>query len=1157
MASYGYALRMEDQPLVLVSGALQEMTQPWGGAEAWWIEVSRRITLPAATQCPICNMAQLLGECTVALPLKGRADSGLAYFEIAFNGHSHGLSGAEGADLLIVRDASLMQQELNALRESVRTFESLCETISEVYFNVDRDGRIRFISPGCHRLLGYRPREMLGRRLVEFCVDPIYWDELQEILRVSSRVEDFDVLLYCRQGHQLPISLNGRLLLDQAGKPRGIEGSMRDVTEREQMDAMMAERTRKMQESLAELGHQKVALDQHATLLITDADGHITYANRKMVETSQFTQEELHGANPRVFNGAYHPKSFFKELWRTLTSGHIWRGEICNRRKDGLPFWLEMTIVPFMTPAGRPFQYVSIGTDITGRLQGEARIASSRDFLTRITDAMGEGMYCLDLEGRVTFLNRWAEKLLGWKEAEVLGRNLHDVIHFKRPDGTLVTPEECPVHRSLLGRVFRIDEDFFIHRDGQMLPVSYVTTPLMEGREIVGSVAVFQEISGRLTLEKDLRQQRDNAVEASQLKSEFLANMSHEIRTPMNAIIGMNDLLLDTALNNEQKEFSEIIKESADSLLSLINDILDFSKIEAGKIDLEEIDFTPVTVVEGAAELLASQAHAKGLSLMTFVAPRVPRVLRGDPGRLRQMLLNLISNAVKFTEEGEVVVRCELESEFPGEIRLLFSVSDTGIGLSKKVRSRLFQPFTQASDTSRKYGGTGLGLAICKRLVDLMGGEIGVESVEGEGARFWFALPLRRSTLKTAEESDKLNTHSLQDLSILLVMDQASDLEILTATLTSWKTRCCGVIGAQAALAALETARLEGQPFHLILVSEEVGDIPCLDFPEACRASGITNGTPMLVLADSHDKSWEEQARQVGYQAVLVKPVRQLELVETLIGAVDPASVMPFVEAFVPSENKETTTIPPAPDAYDALESGKLLLLAEDNPVNQKVAVMQLKKLGYAVHAVSNGKEAVEAVSHLPYALILMDCQMPVMDGFEATHVIRRMDRASSRHIPVIAMTANAMKGDRERCLKSGMDDYLSKPVSPEELRKKLEYWIPKSASDMPPIDITQLQQLFGHDEEVIRELMRHFMPSARELLDKLRECGHQKQAQDLVEAANELKGACSNMGASVMTRLARRLEQSAAAGDWQEVDSSLENLERAYRRVEAFVEDF
>ncbi|MBF0428348.1 MAG: response regulator [Magnetococcales bacterium] len=889
---------------------------------------------------------------------------------------------------------------------------------------------------------------------------------------------------------------------------------------------------------------------------ITDPEGTIIDVNSRLLQVSRYSKEEILGKNHKIFNSAYHQKSFFKEMWRIIQNGRIWRGEIRNRKKNGDFFWLDCTIVPFLTPSGRPFQYITVASDITERVATETRMEQNLSFLRLIMDSMGDGAYVLDNKGQLLSLNKEGERLLGWQEAELLHKNLHEIIHYKRADNTPFPMRECPVHQSLLGRSYRVEDDHFIHKDGTLFPVSYVTTPLMQETEIIGSMAIFRNAALTVDEINKLKMCRDAALESSRQKSAFLANMSHEIRTPMNAIVGMNDLLMDTPLNEEQMEFAEIVHDSSRSLLALINDILDFSKIEAGKINIDAIHFSLLTVVEGVAELLAPQAHEKGISLMTHVSPRIPDTLIGDPGRLRQMLLNLMGNAVKFTDEGEVTIRVLLEGEVRDQVMVHFSVADTGIGLAlgEQETKRLFEPFIQAEQgTARKFGGTGLGLAISKRLAELMGGEIGTHSRQEGGTVFWFRIPFKPSL--DPVDNDSLPMELLREVRILTVLEKTTDQEILGDCFNAWGMLHQGTTNGEQGLITYREAISKGKPFQIVMIASTLSDMDCQIMAELLKREKNGHELSIIALMDWDDKEERNNFLKSGFAAVLLKPIRRSTLIRCLAEQVHPESILPHVESITAPLAKETNTL--QPDAYDALESGNLLLLVEDNPVNQKVALLQLKKLGYAAHAVSNGKEAVEAISHLPYALILMDCQMPVMDGFEATHAIRKSEQAASRHIPIIAMTAHAMKGDRERCLSAGMDDYLSKPVSPENLLQKLQYWIPKSIGTPPPVEINQLRQLFGDDDEMIRELLQHFQLSARELLDKLDEMIQKENADLVLEAALELKEACSNMGVTAMAQLAKVMEQSSLHHEWSEAKRTIERLEAAFRHVEKFIETF
>ncbi|MBF0146932.1 MAG: PAS domain S-box protein [Magnetococcales bacterium] len=1153
----GFALLSEDDSLAFAGGAMPELTEAWGGLQSWWGKISNRIPPFPVTLCPTCGLGQQLGSIEVSLAIpKGDPDTKRRVFAIEFSGHPHLFKEETRDTLILVRDITLERLHTESIQRDIQQYESICNFIEDVYYRMDTRGHLEFISPSCVKLLGMSPADIKSRGLENICASSDYFQELLEILDKTDSVSDFGLVLTCNKGRQVPVSMTAKVVRNKKGRKIAVEGILRDITERERMDSLMAEKTRTFQESLSRLEQLQTGLNAHNVVLVTQPDGIITRVNPKACELSLYTAEELIGKTPKILDSGFQPKSFFQELWRTISQGKIWHGEMRNRNKNGGIFWLDCTIIPYLTESGRPFQYIMFGTDITHRILEHERALASRDFLQQVFQCMGEGVYAMDKEARLILMNREAEKLLGWKEEELVNRFVHEIIHSRKPDGTQLRSEDCPVHQGLLGRPFRRDDDHFIKRDNTFLPVSHVTSPLKKMDEVIGAICVFRDHTLTRQAQFSLEQHRKEAMESSRMKSVFLANMSHEIRTPMNAIVGMNDLLMDTPLNGEQYEFASIVRESSKSLLALINDILDFSKIEAGKIDIEEIDFSPVTVVEGSAELMAGQTGQKGLVLETFISPKIPQTLRGDPGRLRQMLLNLISNAVKFTEKGNITVKARMETDSPDRAVVRFMVEDTGIGLSKQGRDRLFEPFIQADgDTTRKYGGTGLGLAISKRLTELMSGTIGVESEEGKGSTFWIRIPFKLSDPEAMGKTGQLNLAPLRGARAVVISDIATDQEFLKEYFSSWGIRVTLRGTWDEGLQAIRQEMSQETPLDFIIVSSRLTDIDPRSIPHQLAAEQFATTPHLIGLLHGDDREFKVSLLDAGFESVMSKPVRKSDWVDELVELRNPSAAKPRILAVADNEPAEKHT--DEPDTQEEIESGKLILLAEDNIVNQKVTLLQLKKLGYAAHAVTNGKDAVEAVMRAPYALILMDCQMPVMDGFEATHAIRRLDRSNSGHIPIIAMTANAMKGDRERCLNSGMDDYMSKPVSPSTLREKLKFWIPKGPQVAPAVDINQLRQLMGPNDAAIRELLQEFLPSATALIARLREASRSKSVAALTEAAEELREASSNMGANTLAQLSRMAENAAQVPDWAKVMETTNRLERSFRKVESFIKGF
>ncbi|MDQ6726678.1 MAG: response regulator [Actinomycetota bacterium] len=646
------------------------------------------------------------------------------------------------------------------------------------------------------------------------------------------------------------------------------------------------------------------------------------------------------------------------------------------------------------------------------------REASTRAILEAATDAF----VSIDQTGLITGWNGRSSETFGWTEAEALGRQ---AIETLVPEGGRAALQSDLVRFLASGGSALLADRLEItamHRDGHEFPAEVAAWPVRLG-DGWGFNAFLHDITDRKRAESDLATALDQAVDASQMKSEFLANMSHEIRTPMNGVLGMTSLLLDSDLRVEQREFAKTALASGEALLAILNDILDFSKIEAGRLDMESVDFDLRSVVEDVAGLLSVTAHAKGVELACRLPLEVPATVRGDPGRLRQVLTNLVGNAVKFTSSGEVVVEMTMTEGDDAGWMARFEVVDTGIGIADADRDTVFESFSQAdAGTTRRYGGTGLGLAISRQLVELMGGRIGVQSASGQGSTFWFTLPF----LPGGSVPDSAPSGALAGLRMLVVDDNATNRAILTRFLQAWGIRSYAVEGAPEALDAMTRGASRGEPFDAALLDLNMPGVNSIELARAILRDTSLPPVKLVLLTSSGLKGEAAQAGVAGVAAYLTRPVRQSSLYDCL------ATVMggPSIGAATESQ---------AAGLPRPVGTGRVLL-AEDNVVNQKVATAMLRRLGFQVDVAANGVEAVAAASATSYRAILMDCQMPDLDGYEATGEIRRSQRGSVR-TPIIAVTASALTTDPERCLAAGMDDYLAKPLSLKTLSAIMTRW--------------------------------------------------------------------------------------------------------------------
>jgi PAS domain S-box-containing protein len=660
--------------------------------------------------------------------------------------------------------------------------------------------------------------------------------------------------------------------------------------------------------------------------------------------------------------------------------------------------------------------------EIAERMQAESEMRVQQRRFKQLFDNAPVGIVLLDDQDKFVAANNAFETMFQFAPEELMHRHINDVIvpEAQATEASMISQQtsagEASTHETVRRR-----------KDGSLLPVEVYGVPIMSDRRLEGMYGMYVDISARKQWEEELKKAKVAAESASQAKSAFLATMSHEIRTPMNGIVGMTELVLDTDLDRDQRENLELAKLSADALLGVINDILDFSKIEAGKLEFEEIDFDLRESLGETVRTLALQSHEKGLELAYEVQEDVPDGVNGDPGRLRQVLVNLMGNAIKFTHAGEVVVRVHADSSTDEQVMLHFAVSDTGIGIPAEKQKLIFEAFTQADNSmTRRYGGTGLGLTICVRLVERMGGRIWVESLPGQGSTFHFTARFSRSKA-AAKKVLPLHLEQLHGLHTLVVDDNATNRRILSSILVKWQMEPTAVDSGKEALRALHEAKDAGRPFPLILLDAQMPDMDGFTLAAEIKRTPKLAGATIMMLTSAGYAGDAARCRELGIIVYLVKPIQQVELLEAIRLALN-----------IPEEQRNEA---PLITRHSLREQRAHLsiLLAEDNAVNQMLAVRLLQKRGHEVTVAATGKEALDALEKHSFDVVLMDIQMPEMDGFEATAAIRSREQETGGHIPIVAMTAHAMKGDQERCLEAGMDSYISKPIRSDQLFQLIE----------------------------------------------------------------------------------------------------------------------
>ena len=1022
-------------------------------------------------------------------------------------------------------------------------------------------GEVLYGNSGVTRLFGRPAHEIVGQKAAEFYVDENQRIKAIEKLKRDGELHDIE-LEFHKNNDETFWSMLSAVPIEYEGR-QAILTSHIDVTQRKKMVDEIRAAKDVAQE--AEKRSQNILDNSSVGAVITYPEtGEILYANSQFAKLFGTTVGEIVGRHGVDFYGSKDDRP--KVVAEFIKNRRVVDYDVTFKRIDGSLFdgLLSMEHINF---SGRDC-IMSWIHDITQRKKMEEQLKEGERRFRNILDSSSVAVAVAGMKsGKIVYANGELGKLFDQEAADFIGQ---DAGQFYTD---LEVRSEVLAEMAQKGFVDRKDMTFQ-RSDGSTFD-GLISLGIVEYEGSPANIAWIYDISDRKRMEVDLRSAKDAAEDAARAKSAFLAAMSHEIRTPMNGVVGMVDLLSQTKLDGDQRQMLSTVRDSGHSLLTIINDILDFSKIEAGKLDIEAVDMSLVDVVEGAAQTIAPNAVKKGVRLLTYVDPSITQFLKGDPTRVRQIIINMGGNAIKFSDKGkEVVVRAEkVGNGDDGTARVRIRVVDQGIGISEDAQANLFQEFSQADvSTTRKFGGTGLGLAICKRLTELMGGEIGVESVLGEGSTFWCELPFDVSD-KTREER---KVSDLSGLRILVVSQSSAYREICRDYLAHWNAEIEVTSDIDECLQRSQDARKAGEPLDIILIP----DLDDHTKVAATRKSFIDAGLmpyPRFVIGeDPRDK--DELLKDIEEVTMMdINPMRRAGMLSAVAIAAGRAS--PEVHH---QEEVEVIKAGRTPTVEEALEQGKLILLAEDNLTNQLVIRKQLNALGYQCEIANDGREAFEMWQEKPYSILLTDCHMPEWDGFELTAAVRKREESSDKRSPIIAITANALQGEAERCIAAGMDDYMSKPVEMKILKQTLVKWMGEgsisassndtsvttsssqpSASDTTdtkgngssPIDERMLKDMFGDDDEMFKEILQGFIEPTEDILKDIATALEARSAADIKGAAHKLKSSARSIGANELADTCLALENAGLDEDWVTIDEQAPRVKPLFKDIKGYIE--
>ncbi|MBW4647754.1 MAG: response regulator [Kastovskya adunca ATA6-11-RM4] len=1119
----------------------------------------------------------------------------------------------------------------------------------------DSQFRVQWWSPQAEHLFGWKAEEVVNRHIndLKFVCDEdqeIVASAMQELTKASSPRCVCQNRNYTKEGAVVHCEWYNSSLCDENGNLVSILSLALDVTSRKQAEASLQQAKVELEARVEKRTSQLKQVNEHLVVEIQDrqlAEESLRKSEARLnlaLSAAQMSAwdwdmisdrinwsegvETLLGRMPGTpldtygaFLECLHPEDravVEQTVIHAVKTGTDYEIEVRTCWLDGTTHWIASKGAVLRNHNGQALRMTGTVMDITERKQVELALERERQQLRQIITHAPVAMAMFDRQMRyLAHSDKWIDFQGLEAEASIIGRNHYELV--------LDIPEHWKaIHQQALqGAVLSASEDVWERADETKIYLRWAIHPWYTPEGNVGGIVIATDKINELV------EAREAALEASRLKSEFLANMSHEIRTPMNGVLGMAGLLLQTSLTRQQLDYAHTIRSSAEHLLKIINDILDFSKLEAGEMSLETLDFNLEHSIDAAVNILAAQAEEKGLDLAAVIDPDVPRQLQGDPGRLRQILLNLVGNAIKFTEAGSVVVKASVSrgageqgsrgdgeqgSRGAGEqgsrgaglrthrlgltdsdsVSIRFEVTDTGIGICAADRQKLFQSFSQVdASMTRQYDGTGLGLVICKQLVELMGGEIGVESKPGQGSTFWFTMPFNPATVLVGRAVPQ----SLNKLKLLIVTDHGMTRQAVRSLVDAWGMHLDEVTDSTATLNALRTSAAQGHPYDVAIVDLQLSQHQGALLVPMVRRDPTLAATKLIVLTTRQQRDSVQDLEEIGISGCIIKPIRASLLFDSLVTAMAPLS--PLVHPLEPS----------TPQASPSHPSLVKILLVEDHPVNQMVILNQLQMLGYQADCMSNGAEAIAHLQSQPYDIVLMDCQMPVLDGYKATQEIRRREGAN-QHTVIIALTAHALPSDRAKCLAAGMDDYLSKPIAQEALGAILERWIPETPTgktqkqthplaDNPalssqnqgmaiasnsaanpqnfcylptavkpksesssslhalPVDLDRLERISRGKVTFQKKLLKMFVENTEPSLEAIRKALLINDLATIEQQAHRLKGASANAGVRLIPEIAAQLEQQAKQKQLTDASEQLAALTHQLAQVKAFLENW